>query len=68
MKARIKSIQICDVKVRQRFVFTDSYDGDSKTEYVKVTPTHYRKAAAEHGCCMPVVRLSRGIRTQVVVS
>ena len=58
--------QICDVKLRVRFTFADGSEGN--TEYVKVMPTHYRKADAEGACCMPVVRLSLGIRTMVKVS
>jgi hypothetical protein len=57
--------QICDVKPNQRFRFVRLQDGDPATEYVKIGNTHYRKASAEHGCCLPVVALAAGIRTRV---
>lgn len=62
--------QICNVEPRQRFTFVDSYNGDPNTEYVLVSRTHYRKAGRqyEQAVCLPVLRLSRGIRTLVVLS
>lgn len=66
---RTQTVQICDVKLWKRFRFVESNDGDGNpTEYVKVMPTHYRKADAEGAVCLPVVRLPRGIRTQVTLS
>ena len=63
-----KTEQICNVELRQRFTFVDSYDGDPNTEYVKVMPTHYRKADVEGAVCLPILRLSAAIRTRVRLS
>ena len=70
MPATATATQICNVEPRQRFTFTDQYDGDSSTEYVLISRTHYRKAGRQHeqSVCLPVIRLSKGIRTLVVLS
>ena len=61
------TVQICDIKVNQRFRFIRLEDADPTVEYVKIMPSHYRKAGSqfEGACCLPILSLSHGIRTVV---
>ena len=37
------------------------FRGNDTTVYVKISPTHYRKASAGiHGCCLPITAKQSG--------